>query len=176
MAFAMPRALFPELAEDQFGGGDEVVGLLLSAMAAGALVGALTSGWVGRVQRPGRAVFVAVLLWGAGITLFGLVGDRLLLALVLLALAGAADVVSAVFRSTIQQLTVPDALRGRLASFNILVVTGGPRLGDARAGAMASAFSPRVSLVSGGALCVAGAVLIAFAVPRFLNWKVGDPP
>jgi MFS family permease len=175
MVFAMPRALFPQLAEEQFHGGDEIVGLLLSAMAAGALVAALTSGWVGRVQYPGRAVFVSVVLWGTAVTLFGFVGDRLALALVLLALAGAADVVSAVFRSTIQQLSVPDALRGRLASFNILVVTGGPRLGDARAGALAAAASPRFSLVSGGACCVVGAVLIVLAVPRFLRWRIGDP-
>jgi hypothetical protein len=144
-------------------------------MAAGALLGALTSGWVGRVRHPGRAVVVAVMLWGGAVAAFGLVGDRLWLALLFLALAGGADVISAVFRSTIQQLSVPDALRGRLASFNILVVTGGPRLGDARAGAVASAFTPRLSLVSGGVFCVVGAALIALAVPRFLTWRIGDP-
>ena len=124
----------------------------------------------------GRAIIVAVALWGLAITLFGMVGDRLLLALVLLAVAGAADVVSAVFRSTIQQLTVPDALRGRLSSFNILIVTGGPRLGDARAGAVASAFSPTASVTSGGVMCLAGVALIALTVPRFAHWQLGDPP
>jgi MFS family permease len=176
MVFAMPRALFPELATEQFHRGDEVVGLLFSAMAAGALVGALTSGWVSRIRRMGRAILVSVALWGAAIALFGVVGDRLLLALVLLALAGGADVVSAVFRSTIQQLTVPDALRGRLSSFNILIVTGGPRLGDARAGAVASAFSPTASVASGGVLCLAGVAIIAMTVPRFAHWELGDPP
>ena len=124
----------------------------------------------------GRAILVSVALWGAAIALFGVVGDRLLLALVLLALAGGADVVSAVFRSTIQQLTVPDALRGRLSSFNILIVTGGPRLGDARAGAVASAFSPTASVASGGVLCLAGVAIIAMTVPRFAHWELGDPP
>jgi MFS family permease len=176
MVFAMPRALFPELAHDQFHRGDAVVGYLFSAMAAGALIGALTSGWVSRVRRQGRAIVVAVALWGAAITFFGLVGDRLWLALFFLALAGAADVISAVFRSTVQQLTVPDALRGRLSSFNILVVTGGPRLGDARAGAVAAVTSPTASVVSGGLLCVAGVALIVASVPRFAGWKIGDPP
>jgi MFS family permease len=176
MVFAMPRAVFPVLAVQQFHRGEEAVGWLFSAMAAGALLGALTSGWVGRVERQGRAVVVAVTVWGASVTLFGLSGSSLLLACVFLAVAGAADVVSAVFRSTIQQLTVPDALRGRLASFNILVVTGGPRLGDFRTGVVATAFSPAVSVVSGGLLCIAGVAAITLAVPRFAQWRMGDPP
>ncbi|MDQ1521177.1 MAG: hypothetical protein QOI55_2250, partial [Actinomycetota bacterium] len=176
MVFGMPRALFPVIAVKQFHHGKEVVGLLFSAAATGALLGALSSGWVSRIRRMGLAIMVSVALWGASIALFGLAGDRLWLALVLLAFAGAADVVSAVFRSTIQQLTVPDALRGRLSSFNILVVTGGPRLGDAEAGLVASAFSPTVSIVSGGLLCLAGVAAIGVAVPSFARWKVGDPP
>ncbi|MEA2660091.1 MAG: hypothetical protein QOF64_2826 [Candidatus Binatota bacterium] len=176
MVFGMPRALFPVLALEQFHRGKEVVGLLFSAAAAGALIGALTSGWVSRIRRMGLAILVAVALWGGAIALFGLVGDRLWLAFVLLAFAGSADVVSAVFRSTIQQMTVPDDLRGRLSSFNILVVTGGPRLGDAEAGFVASAFSPTVSVVSGGLLCLVGVGAIALAVPRFAHWKIGDPP
>jgi MFS family permease len=176
MVFGMPRALFPVLAVKQFHRGKEVVGLLFSAVAAGALLGALTSGWVGRIRRMGLAIIVAVALWGAAIALFGLVGDRLWLAFILLAFAGAADVVSAVFRGTIQQLTVPDDLRGRLSSFNILIVTGGPRLGDAEAGLVASVFSPTVSVVSGGLLCLAGVAVLGLAVPGFARWKVGDPP
>ncbi len=176
MVFGMPRALFPQLAEEQFHGGDAIVGLLFAAAAAGALVGALTSGWVGRVRHQGRAILVAVAVWGAGITMFGLVGNRLLLALVFLALAGGADVISAVFRSTIQQLTVPDSLRGRLSAFNILVVTGGPRVGDFEAGVVAAAFSPTASVVSGGLLCLAGVGLIGTLVPRFARWQLGDPP
>jgi MFS family permease len=176
MVFGMPRALFPVLARERFGGGGDVVGWLLGAIAAGALVGAVTSGWVGRVRRQGLAIMVAVTVWGAGIVGFGVVGDNLPLALAFLALAGGADVVSAVFRSTIQQSTVPDALRGRLSSFNILVVAGGPRLGDFEAGAVAAAFTPTVSVVSGGVLCIAGVAVMAALVPRFARWQVGDPP
>ena len=114
MVFGMPRALFPALAVMRFGGGAATLGFLYAAPGAGALLGALTTGWVSRIQRQGLAVIVAVIGWGAAITCFGLV-SWLPLALVLLAAAGCADVISAVFRSTIIQLAVPDALRGRLA-------------------------------------------------------------
>lgn len=159
MVFGMPRALFPALAEGTFGGGPTTVGLLYAAPGAGALVGALASGWVGAVRRQGRAVNVAVVVWGAAIALFGLTSS-LPLALGLLAVAGAADVVSAVFRNTILQTTVPDALRGRLSAIHIAVVTGGPRLGDAEAGAVAALTSPRFSVVSGGLACVAGVAVL----------------
>jgi MFS family permease len=176
MVFGMPRALFPILAREQFRQGAEAVGWLFSAVASGALLGALASGWVSRVRRQGLAILVAVTIWGVGIIAFGLAGDRLLVALSCLAVAGAADVISAVFRSTIQQLTVPDALRGRLMSFNILVVAGGPRLGDFEAGVVASAVTPTFSVVSGGALCLVGVTVIAALVPRFARWTPGDPP
>jgi MFS family permease len=176
MVFGMPRALFPILAREQFGRGAEAVGWLFSAVAAGALLGALASGWVSRVRRQGLAVLVAVTIWGVGIIGFGLAGDRLVVALSCLAVAGAADVISAVFRSTIQQLTVPDALRGRLMSFNILVVAGGPRLGDFEAGVVAAAVTPAFSVISGGALCLVGVTVIAALVPRFARWTPGDPP
>ncbi len=174
MIFGMPRAVFPVLAHAQFHRGDAVVGLLFSAPAAGALIGALTTGWVGRVRRQGLAVLVAVAIWGTGITLFGLAGDRLLLALLCLAVAGGADVVSAVFRSTILQLSVPDDLRGRMSAVHILVVTGGPRIGDLEAGGIASAFTPTVSVVSGGLLCLGGVALLALAVPAFARYRSGD--
>lgn len=173
MVFGMPRALFPILAAERFSAGPTVAGLLFAAPAVGAFVGALTSGWVGRVRRQGLAVIWAVILWGAGIAAFGLV-DRLWLALVFLAFAGGADVISAVFRSTILQLTVPDALRGRLSGIHILVVTGGPRLGDLEAGLVASAFTPTFSVVSGGLLCIAGAALVAWRVPEFRRYSAGD--
>ena len=176
MVFGMPRALFPVLAREQFGGGPEAVGWLFSAVAFGALVGALASGWVSRIRRQGLAVLFAVTLWGFGIIAFGLAGDRLVIAAAFLAVAGGADVISAVFRSTIQQLTVPDELRGRLMSFNILVVAGGPRLGDFEAGVVAAAFSPTASVISGGLLCLVGVGTIATLVPRFARWTPGDPP
>ena len=155
MVFGMPRALFPALAASVFGGGAATLGFLYAAPGAGALVGALTTGWVSRIQRQGLAVILAVIGWGAAITCFGLV-SWLPLALVLLAAAGFADVISAVFRSTIIQLAVPDALRGRLAGLQIAVVTGGPRVGDLEAGAVATAFGNTVSVVSGGLACIAG--------------------
>jgi MFS family permease len=173
MVFGMPRALFPALAASVFGGGASTLGFLYAAPGAGALVGALTTGWVSRIQRQGLAVIIAVIAWGAAITCFGLV-SWLPLALLLLALAGWADVISAVFRSTIIQLSVPDALRGRLAGLQIAVVTGGPRVGDLEAGAVATAFGNTVSVVSGGLACIAGALLLARALPGFRRQRM-DP-
>jgi MFS family permease len=171
MIFGMPRALFPLIAATQFRQGAVAVGLLFAAPAVGALLGALTGGWVKRIRHQGRAVLWAVLAWGASIAAFGLVGDRLWLGVALLAIAGWADVISAIFRGTIIQLSVPDALRGRLSSINYLVVAGGPRLGDLEAGLVASLFSPTVSVVSGGLLCMAGAGVIAWLVPSFRQYE-----
>ncbi len=175
MVFGMPRALFPFLAANRFHSGATVTGLLFSAPAVGALVGAVTTGWVGRIRHQGRAVLWSVALWGLGITLFGVVGSHLWLALFFLAFAGAADVISAVFRNTILQLSVPDALRGRMSGIHILVVTGGPRLGDLEAGVVASVFSPFASVVSGGLLCIAGTAMLAMLVPSFRRYHAGDP-
>jgi MFS family permease len=174
MVFGMPRALFPVLALTQFHRGETVVGLLFAAPAVGAFVGAATAGWVGRVRHQGLAVIWAVVVWGAGITAFGLVGSHLWLGLFFLAVAGAADVISAVFRNTILQLSIPERLRGRLFGIHILVVTGGPRLGDLEAGLVAAAFSPTVSVVSGGLLCIAGTALLALLVPEFRQYHAGD--
>jgi MFS family permease len=166
MVFGLPRALFPALATTVFGGGARTLGFLYAAPGAGALIGAVTTGWVGRVRRQGRAVIIAVLIWGAAITCFGLV-HSLLLALPLLAVAGCADVISAVFRGTIIQLAVPDALRGRLMGLQIAVVIGGPRIGDAESGAVAAAFGDTTSVVSGGLACIVGALLLARVLPGF---------
>jgi len=171
MIFGMPRALFPVLALTQFHRGEEVVGALFSAVAVGALLGALTTGWVGRIRRQGLAVLVAVAIWGLGITAFGLVGDLLWVAFVCLAVAGAADVISAVFRGTILQQSVPDDLRGRLSAVHIVVVAGGPRVGDFEAGLVAAVFTPTVSVVSGGLICIAGVVALAAAVPEFARYE-----
>jgi MFS family permease len=171
MVFGMPRALFPALATTFFGGGASTLGFLYAAPGAGALAGALTTGWVSRIQRQGLAVIVAVIAWGAAITGFGLV-PWLPAALALLAAAGCADVISAVFRSTIIQLTVPDALRGRLAGLQIAVVTGGPRIGDLESGIVAAAFGDTVSVVSGGLACIAGALVLARVLPGFRRQRM----
>jgi predicted MFS family arabinose efflux permease len=170
MVFGMPRALFPALAATVFGGGATTVGLLYAAPGAGALLGALTSGWVGRVRRQGLAVVCAVLIWGLAIAGFGL-AHWLPLALVLLAVAGWADVLSAVFRNTIIQFAGPDGMRGRLMGVQMAVVAGGPRLGDLEAGAVATAFGETVSVVSGGLACVAGALVVAWALPGFTGLR-----
>jgi len=170
MVFGMPRALFPALAATVFGGGATTVGFLYAAPGVGALIGALTSGWVGRVRRQGLAVICAVLVWGASIALFG-VAHWLPLALVLLAVAGWADVLSAVFRNTIIQFAGPDGMRGRLMGVQMAVVAGGPRLGDLEAGAVATAFGDTVSVVSGGLACIAGALVVAWALPGFTRLR-----
>ena len=166
MVFGMPRALFPALGLDLFHGGARAVGFLYAAPGVGALVGALTTGWVKSVRRQGRAVIVAVVLWGAAITVFGLV-HILWVALVLLAVAGWSDVLSAVFRSTILQTAIPDHLRGRMSAIQIAVVQGGPRLGDLEAGSVAEGFGSSFSVVSGGVACVVGALVLAGALPGF---------
>jgi MFS family permease len=171
MIFGMPRALFPVLAATQFDAGAKIVGLLFSAVSVGALLGALSAGWVRHVSRQGVAVLYAVGVWGFAIVGFGLAGDRLWLALLFLAVAGAADVASAVFRGTILQESVPDSLRGRMSAVHILVVVGGPRLGDVEAGALAALFTPTVSVVSGGLACIVGVVVLALAVPEFARYR-----
>jgi MFS family permease len=172
MVFGMPRALFPALGLTFFHGGARAVGFLFAAPGAGALVGALMTGWVGQIRRQGLAVIVAVIVWGAAITIFGLVAV-LWVALILLAIAGWADVVSAVFRNTILQSSVPEHLRGRLSAIQIAVVQGGPRLGDLESGAVAEAFGTSFSVVSGGVACVAGALALAALLPDFRHQRAG---
>jgi len=170
MVFGMPRALFPALAATVFGGGATTVGLLYAAPGAGALLGALTSGWVGRFRRQGLAVICAVGVWGLAIAGFGL-ARWLPLALVLLAVAGWADVLSAVFRNTIIQFAGPDGMRGRLMGVQMAVVAGGPRLGDLEAGAVATAFGDTASVISGGLACIVGAFAVARALPGFTKLR-----
>jgi MFS family permease len=167
MVFGMPRAVFPALAEDVFRMGAEGVGLLYAAPAVGALIGVLFTGWVPLVDRRGLAVIVSVAVWGFAIALAGFSLFSLALTLFFLALAGAADVVSAIFRSTMLQEVTPAELRGRVNAVNLLVVTGGPRLGDFEAGAVASVTSPQASVVIGGLLCVVSS--LALALPPTLR-------
>jgi predicted MFS family arabinose efflux permease len=181
MVFGMPRALFPALATTVFRGGASTLGYLYAAPAAGALVGALTTGWLERIRRQGWAVIAAVCVWGAAIVAFGLV-HVLWAALILLAVAGWADVNSAVLRSTILQSSVPEEFRSRISSVQIAVVEGGPRLGDLESGAVASLVSTEFSIITGGLACIAGAALLTGLLPGFrryyrrtapLSWSAG---
>ena len=167
MVFGSPRSLFPAMALDVFKVGPVGLGLFSSAIALGAMVGALFSGWTTGIRRPGRAVLVAVAVWGLGIAGFGLSTFSFPLALLCLAIAAAADVVSAVLRSFMVQALTPDALRGRVSSIHILVVTGGPRIGDAEAAAVAALAGPAMSVVSGGILTVIGVGVLALVMPEF---------
>ncbi|HEX2038192.1 MAG TPA: MFS transporter [Acidimicrobiales bacterium] len=175
MIFGLPRALFPAMAERVFGGGATTYGLLAAAPGAGALLAALTTGWVGHVHRQGRAVLLAVGTWGVAMIGFGLT-DWLPLALVLLGVAGGADVVSAIFRNTILHTSVSDALRGRVSSVQAAVVTGGPRLGDAEAGVVAALTNVRFSVVSGGVACVLGVLAVARLLPEFSRYRTAREP
>ena len=173
MVFGMPRALFPALAAGHFHAGPSAVGFLYAAPAIGALIGAVLSGPLGRVRRQGMAVLLSIVGWGVAIALFGATSS-LLLAVIFLALAGLADMVSAVFRSAIMINATPDEMRGRLNGVFMVVVAGGPRLGDLESGGVAAAFSPTVSAVSGGLICVGVIAILAVAVPSFTRFSV-DP-
>ncbi|MEO6725481.1 MAG: MFS transporter, partial [Blastocatellia bacterium] len=166
MFFGMPIALFPAIAES-FGGAS--VGLFYAMPAVGSLLISLTSGWTSRINRHGLAVTIAAAVWGAAIIVFGLVGN-LWLALAFLALAGAADAVSGVFRMTMWNQTIPDHMRGRLAGIEMISYLTGPYLGNAEAGIVASAFGLRASVVSGGVLCVAGSVVLGLLLPKFIRY------
>lgn len=166
MFFGMPMALFPALATS-FGGAS--VGLLYASPAVGSLCVTLGSGWTKRVHRHGLAVTLAAATWGVAIICFGF-ATRLWLALVWLALAGAADTVSGLFRMTMWNQTIPDHLRGRLAGIELVSYTTGPMLGNTESGLVASLFSVRTSVVSGGVLCVVGTSLLALALPAFVRY------
>ncbi|MGH7321150.1 MAG: MFS transporter, partial [Candidatus Rokuibacteriota bacterium] len=174
MAFGMRRALFPILAVEQFGRGPQVVGLLMAAIPAGALLVSLTGNWLAHVQRQGLGLVVAAAVWGAAIALFGLSGDHLWLALMLLAIGGGADVVAAILRATIIQREVPDHVRGRVWGINFLVLNGGPRLGDLTGGLAASAWGATLSVVAGGVAALAGTGVYALAVSEIPRYTSDD--
>jgi MFS family permease len=168
MIFGRPIGLFPVLALDVFHAGAAGVGILTAAPAIGAFVGALLSGWISGIGRSGRAVVLSVFIWGAVVTLFGMASFSFALALVLLAISGAADVLSTMLRWTIVQIETPDDLRGRVTSINNMTVTAGPRLGDIRAATVASLVGPQVAVVSGGLMCLVGALVVARAFPELV--------
>jgi len=167
MFFGMPIALFPAIAQGL--GGPKVLGLLYAAPAIGSFLFSATSGWTSNVHRHGLGVIVAATWWGVAIVGFGF-APNLPLAVFFLALAGAADMMSGVFRSVIWNQTIPDSLRGRLASIEMLSYTSGPALGNFEAGALAALTSVRFSVVSGGLLCVAGCLICAAALPLFRKY------
>ena len=173
MVFGMPRAVFPELADSTFAGSSNALGWLFAAMSIGAVVAGLLSGPVARVQRQGAVILVAISVWGIAIALFG-VTTSLMWAVFFLALSGAADMVSAVLRTSMLQSGAPDAMRGRMQGVFIVVVAGGPRLGDLRAGAMAAAWTIPATMISGGVLIVVAMVVVAIAVPTFWRYRFDD--
>lgn len=169
MVLAMPRALFPEVAGARFGG-PAAVGWLYAAIALGSVVAGLTSGWISRVRRQGGALLAAVVVWGLAVAAAGVAG-RLWVCVLLLAVGGAADLVSAVYRQTILQTTAPDELRGRMQGVFTAVVAGGPRLGDLRAGAMGAALGTGTAWVAGGLAAAAVAVLLALVFPTLRRYR-----
>jgi len=172
MVFGMPRAVFPALGLALYGGGAATVGLLYAAPSAGALIGSFFTGWVSSIRHQGRAVVLCVIAWGTSIAVFGLV-PVLWVGLALLALAGAADLISAVFRTAILQSTVPEDLQGRLSGVFFAVVTGGPRLGDAETGGASALGGAQFAVWSGGLACVVGAALLAWRIPEL--WRQETP-
>jgi MFS family permease len=173
MVFGLPRALFPAMALGVFGGGTITLGFLYAAPGVGALIGAVTTGWVAHLRRQGWAVIVSVMVWGAAIAVFGLV-HVFWVCLIMLGIAGWADVISAVLRNTILQTSIPERFRSRMSSIQMAVVQGGPRLGDMEAGGVATATSIEFSVVSGGLACIAGALLIGGLMPGFRNHTAVD--
>jgi MFS family permease len=169
---AMPVALFPAINAERFGGSPRTLGMLTTALAVGGILGSGLSGPLGRIRRQGRAVLVASAVWGVVLACFGLV-DGLAATLALLVAAGVADVSSVVLRTTIVQVATPDSYRGRVSSAEYVVGAACPELGNFRAGAVASLSSPGVSALSGGLACVAGAGLIALAMPALVRYRPG---
>jgi MFS family permease len=166
MTFAWPQAVFPELSQTRFAESANSLGWLFAGISIGALGMGLSSGWVSRVDRQGAVVLGAIFAWGLAIIGFGF-APALWLAVLCLAVAGAADMVSAVLRTSMLQIAAPEEMRGRMQGVFIVVVAGGPRLGDLRAGALATATSVTVAMVSGGVVIVVAMVVVALVVPSF---------
>ncbi|MET9883511.1 MFS transporter [Streptomyces sp. NPDC006430] len=174
MVLAQPKALFPAIAVLWYGGDAKTVGLLVAAPAVGALLGGLFSGWLGRIRRHGLAILISVAAWGLAVAVFGLTRN-LWLGLFFLALAGCADTISMVFRSTMMQAATPDEMRGRLQGVFIVVVAGGPRLGDFLAGTTAELTSPTVAITGGGLGCVLVLSLLAARWRGFARYDARSP-
>ncbi|AZG45362.1 MFS transporter [Gordonia insulae] len=184
MIFGMPRALFPQMAHESFGGpesGGVAFALLFAAIPLGSVIGGVFSGWVGRVQRQGFAVIVCILIWGAAIVVAGCAlffahGTALpILPIVVVALmiGGAADMASAAFRQTMLQAAATDDVRGRLQGVFIVVVAGGPRIADVTHGATAAVVGTAVATAGGGIGVIIGTIVAALAIPAFVRYRAG---
>ena len=166
MLFGMPLALFPAIAAS-YGGAS--VGFLFSAIAVGALIASLTSGWAGKVNRHGLAITLAAGMWGVAIIFFGL-SDNLWLALFFLGVAGFFDMISGIFRQTVWNQTIPNRFRGRLAGIEMISYLTGPMLGNAEAGIVAHYFTVKTSIISGGVLTIVGTIVLAILLPKFIKY------
>lgn len=189
MVFGMPRALFPQIAHETFhdpAEGGVALGLLFAAIAAGSVIGGVFSGWIPRVRRQGLAVIVCIALWGVAMVGFGLavglaghwfgLGVWLWIAVAFLAFGGAVDMVSAAFRTAMLLNVSTDEMRGRLQGVFIVVVAGGPRIGDVAHGFAAASMGTAVAAAGGGVLVVIGVVLAALAFPAFVRYRVTRAP
>ena len=185
MIFGMPRALFPQMAHENFGGeisGGWAFGLLFTAISVGAVIGGVFSGWVARVKRQGLAVIVCIIIWGLAITGTGIaVGfadgsplPMLPVALVLLMIGGAADMASAAFRQSILLAAATDDVRGRLQGVFIVVVAGGPRIADVVHGMAAVSIGVAATTAGGGILTVVFTIIAAIAIPSFVRYRIGQ--
>jgi MFS family permease len=174
MILSLPRALFPALAISVYHAGPGGLGLLYSSTGVGAVAGSFLSGFIRHLRHPGRAVLFAVAGWGIAISALGLAGFSLWLAAAFLAIAGAADAISAISRNTIQQTLAPDRLRGRLSAVSSMVVVGGPYLGDARAGALAGILPPELVILVGGLTCLLGCGVIRGLIPQLWHFDIVD--
>jgi MFS family permease len=183
MIFGMPRALFPQMAHESFGGpieGGMTMALLAAAMSVGAVLGGVFSGWLPHIRRQGLVVVISIVVWGLAMCGFGLagglaggsVGPALWVALAMLAVGGAADMISAALRSTILQQAASDDLRGRLQGVFLVVVAGGPRIADVVHGGAAALVGTTVAAAGGGALVVLGVLVAALIVPAFVRYRV----
>lgn len=186
MVFGMPRALFPQIAHETFGDpaeGGVALGLLFAAISAGAVLGGVFSGWVPRIRRQGLAVIWCIVAWGLAMVGFGVavglaghwfgIGVWLWIAVAFLAFGGAVDMISAALRTAMLLNVSTDEMRGRLQGVFIVVVAGGPRIGDVAHGFAAASLGTAVAAAGGGVLVVVGVVLAALAFPAFVRYRVG---
>jgi len=172
MVFAMPNALFPAIAVAY--GGSLALGWLYTAPAIGALFITIFSAWTKKIKRHGAAVALAAIMWGISIACVGMT-SHLLGILFFLTLAGAADCVSGIFRTTIWNETIPDQLRGRMASLEMVSYMSGPLLGNAQVGFLASMTSTNIAILIGGTLCATAVILSIFLLPAFWKYHAHSP-